>query len=116
MKKVDLLTVAQFENRPAMGRAAADAVIKRIEELLEKQEFVNMIFAAAPSQNEFLEALVQHGGIEWNRINAFHMDEYIGLPADAPQRFGQFLDDRLFKKVPFRSVNYLNGKIGRAHV
>lgn len=109
MKKVDLLAVAQFEDRPAMGRAAADAVIKRIEKLLAKQEFVNMIFAAAPSQNEFLEALVQHDGIEWNRINAFHMDEYIGLSDDAPQRFGQFLDDRLFKKVPFRAVNYLNG-------
>ena len=111
MKKVDLLTVAQFEDRPAMGKAAADAVIAHIQELQAKQDLVNIIFAAAPSQNEFLEALVQHEGIEWNRINAFHMDEYIGLPADAPQRFGQFLDDRIFKKVPFRSVNYLNGNV-----
>lgn len=109
MKKVDLLAVARFEDRPGMGKAAADAVKISIEKLLGQQAFVNIIFAAAPSQNEFLEALVQYEGIEWNRINAFHMDEYIGLPADAPQRFGQFLDDRLFTKVPFRSVNYLNG-------
>src|SRR5690606_26910170 len=109
MKKVDLLTVAQFEDRPAMGKAAAEAVITHIQELLATQELVNIIFAAAPSQNEFLEALVQQEGIEWNRVNAFHMDEYIGLPMDAPQRFGRFLDDRLFKKVSFRSVNYLNG-------
>src|SRR5690606_5367103 len=86
-----------------------EAVITHIQELLATQELVNIIFAAAPSQNEFLEALVQQEGIEWNRVNAFHMDEYIGLPMDAPQRFGRFLDDRLFKKVSFRSVNYLNG-------
>lgn len=107
--KVDLLTVAQFDDRPAMGKAAADAVTAKIRELLSQQETVNMIFAAAPSQNEFLEALVGQVGIEWERINAFHMDEYIGLPKDAPQRFGQFLNERLFANVPFRSVNYLDG-------
>lgn len=107
--KVDLLTVVQLDDRPAMGKVAADAVKAKILELLQEKETVNMIFAAAPSQNEFLEALVQQAGIEWNRINAFHMDEYIGLPMEAPQRFGQFLHERLFAKVPFRSVNYLNG-------
>ncbi len=107
--KIDLLTVSRFDDRPSMGRAAADAVAAQIGELLEQQETVNIIFAAAPSQNEFLEALVQHDDIEWNRINAFHMDEYIGLPPNAPQRFGQFLSERLFAKLPFRSVNYLNG-------
>lgn len=112
--KVDLLTVARFDDRPSMGRAAADAVTVRIRELLEQRETIHMIFAAAPSQNEFLEALVAHDEIEWGRINAFHMDEYIGLPADAPQRFGRFLSERLFEKVPFRSVNYLNGNAADA--
>ena len=109
MKKVDRLTVTRFADRRAMGKAAADAVAAHIEQLLAKQEQVNVVFAAAPSQNEFLEALVQHEDIAWCRIHAFHMDEYIGLSVNAPQRFGQFLDDRLFTKVPFRSVNYLNG-------
>lgn len=107
--KIDLLEVARFDDRPAMGRAAADATATQIRELLSRQETVSMIFAAAPSQNEFLAALVANEDIAWDRINAFHMDEYIGLPADAPQRFGQFLNERLFAKVPFRSVNYLNG-------
>lgn len=107
--KIDLLTVAQFDDRPSMGRAAADAATGRIKELLGEQEAVNIIFAAAPSQNEFLDALTGQNGIEWGRINAFHMDEYIGLPENAPQRFGQFLSERLFAKVPFRSINYLNG-------
>jgi len=113
-ERIDLLTIAQFDNRPSMGRAAADAVAAQIQELLGQQETVNMIFAAAPSQNEFLDALVQHDDIEWTRINAFHMDEYIGLPPNAPQRFGQFLSERLFAKVPFRSVNCLNGNAADA--
>ncbi|HBK33148.1 MAG TPA: glucosamine-6-phosphate deaminase, partial [Porphyromonadaceae bacterium] len=41
---------------------------------------------------------------------AFHMDEYIGLKKDAPQGFGNFLKERLFGKVPFKSVHYMNGQ------
>ena len=66
-----------------------------------------MIFAAAPSQNEFLAALAAAPGIEWNRIHALHMDEYVGLPADAPQGFGNFLRAAIFGQVPFASVDYI---------
>jgi glucosamine-6-phosphate deaminase len=91
-----------------MGKAAAARVSEKINELLQAQETVNIIFAAAPSQNEFLEALRQMP-IEWSRIRAFHMDEYIGLPADAVQGFGNFLRERLFDKKPFLSVHYIGG-------
>lgn len=67
-----------------------------------------MIFAAAPSQNEFLSCLIEDNGIDWSRINAFHMDEYIKLYPEAPQGFGNFLKESIFEKVPFKSVNYLN--------
>lgn len=92
-----------------MGAAAAAMVADRIRLLLQRQEQLNIVFAAAPSQQEFLEALAADASIEWERINAFHMDEYIGLDAAAPQGFGNFLKARLFAKVPFRSVHYLNG-------
>jgi glucosamine-6-phosphate deaminase len=94
--------------RQQMGRLAALAVGDKINTLLNTQAEVNVIFAAAPSQNEFLEHLITMD-INWQRVNAFHMDEYVGLSADAPQGFGDFLRDRLFGKVPFRSVHYLNG-------
>jgi glucosamine-6-phosphate deaminase len=71
-----------------------------------------MIFAAAPSQNEFLASLVRFPGIAWDRVNAFHMDEYVGLPVRAPQGFGNFLRERLFGKVPFKAVYYLDGNSG----
>ena len=67
-----------------------------------------MIFAAAPSQNEVLAFLAADREIPWNRVNAFHMDEYIGLSADAPQGFGNFLKTHIFGLAPFRSVNYID--------
>jgi glucosamine-6-phosphate deaminase len=100
-----------FDTRSLMGSAAAKAVSKRIAGLLEKKEYINIVFAAAPSQNEFLDAIVEMK-VEWNRVNAFHMDEYVGLDKDAPQLFGNYLREKLFDKVVFREVHYLNGNAG----
>lgn len=66
-----------------------------------------MVFAAAPSQNEFLKSLTQEK-IDWQRITAFHMDEYLGLESCAPQQFGNFLKARLFDVVQFGSVYYID--------
>jgi len=76
--------------------------------LLKSKEWVNVIFASAPSQNEFLNEINKRD-IEWKRVNAFHMDEYVGLDKDSPAGFGNFLKDRLFKNVQCREVNYMDG-------
>ena len=67
-----------------------------------------MIFAAAPSQNEVLAALAHDKEIPWERVHAFHMDEYIGLSSDAPQGFGNFLRAHIFGIAPFASVSYID--------
>jgi len=97
-----------YKTRTEMGMAAAAAVSSRIGQLLVTQDTVNMIFAAAPSQNEFLAALLQES-VDWPRVRGFHMDEYIGLPPDATQGFGNFLRERLFGRTPFLSVDYIDG-------
>jgi len=102
------LNVKIYSGRPELGVAAAEILMAKISELLKTREYINIIFASAPSQNEFLAELL-HKNIEWNRINAFHMDEYVGLHPDASQGFGNFLKDRLFSKVNCREVHYLNG-------
>lgn len=104
----DRLEVRVYDDRVATGSAAAETVGGRIDELLKRQAVVNVVFAAAPSQNEFLAALGQRK-IDWHRVNAFHMDEYIGLDADAPQGFGNFLKERLFSRVAPGEVHYLDG-------
>ena len=106
--RVDKLQVEIYENRTLMGEAAAQDIKDKIAELLSQKQTINMIFAAAPSQNDVLKALVEDKDIEWNRINAFHMDEYIGLDKDAPQGFGNFLKEHIFGIVPFKSVNYID--------
>lgn len=97
-----------YKSRDLLGAAAAERFSEIIKNLLEDREEVNIIFAAAPSQNEFLQQLESYA-ISWNKINAFHMDEYIDLEADAPQGFGNFLKSQLFDRFPFKSVHYLNG-------
>lgn len=106
------LTVKVFASRKDMGKEAAGDVGNKLRELLEDQNEVNVIFASAPSQNEFLASLVREPGIEWARVNAFHMDEYVGLAEDAPQRFSQFLKENIFDKVPFKAIYYINATNG----
>lgn len=107
--KKENLEVKIFTSREEMGEYAAYDVSAKINELLEKKAVINMIFAAAPSQSDFLKVLISDPSIAWNRINAFHMDEYIGLEKDAPQGFGNLLKREIFGLVPFRTVNYING-------
>ncbi len=106
--KKDKLTVEIYENRTLMGEAAAKDIKAKIAELLAGKQEINMIFAAAPSQNDVLKSLVEDKEIEWNRVNAYHMDEYIGLDKDAPQGFGNFLKDHILGLLPFKSVNYID--------
>ena len=106
--KKDLLTVNAYETRAEMGVSAAADIKAKILALLQTKETINMIFAAAPSQNEVLASLALDREIPWNRVNAFHMDEYIGLSADAPQGFGNFLKEHIFGLAPFKSVNYID--------
>ena len=105
--KVDNLTVKKYTTREEMGAAAARDIRNAIRTLLEKKAEINVIFAAAPSQNEVLRALGE-SDVDWSRVNAYHMDEYIQLPPDAPQCFGNFLTGKIFGKVPFKSVNLID--------
>jgi glucosamine-6-phosphate deaminase len=106
---IDTLTVKKCETRALLGEEAAKVAAGTLRELLSEKSFVNVVFAAAPSQNEFLAALAKEKNIDWNRVRAFHMDEYIGLSEHAPQSFGNYLREHFFDIVPLREVHFLNG-------
>jgi glucosamine-6-phosphate deaminase len=106
--KKDQLTVYIEETRSGMGVHAAADIAREIRACLAKQPGVRMIFAAAPSQSEMLAALREEKGIDWSRVTAFHMDEYLGLPADAPQRFGLWLRRAIFDRLPFAAVHIID--------
>jgi glucosamine-6-phosphate deaminase len=94
-------------SRQELGQQAASDIAAELRERLARQPLVRVIFAAAPSQSEMLDNLVATPGIAWDRIIAFHMDEYLGLPPDAPQRFSAYLDRKLFSRVPFASIHII---------
>src|SRR5688572_2650986 len=107
-RTVDRLKVRVFQNRQAMGQAAGTDAAAKIRELLAANRAVRMIFAAAPSQNETLATLAAAPGIDWSRVTAFHMDEYIGLPENAPQRFGRYLREHIFNLVKPGKVHLID--------
>ncbi|MBQ9309255.1 MAG: glucosamine-6-phosphate deaminase [Bacteroidales bacterium] len=108
--KVDKLDIKIYDSRQSMGEGAASEAAEYLRNLLARQDEAWAVFAAAPSQNEFLEELSKAPGIDWHRIHALHMDEYVGLPSSAPQGFGNFLRRAIFDKVPFGSVDYIGGE------
>lgn len=105
----DKLRVRCFDTRKEMGDCAGKEAAEKIKELLKTKETINVMFAAAPSQNETLAALCADPDIDWIRINAFHMDEYVGLDEQHPAGFRNFLKRAIFSKKPFRTINLLNG-------
>lgn len=96
---VDRLEVRVYPDRQSLGEAVAADVAFALKAMLERQARVRVVFAAAPSQNEFLAALAREPGIDWERIVAFQMDEYAGLPPGSPQLFQEYLRKHLFDAV-----------------
>lgn len=94
-------------SRKEMGRQAAHDIANDLRQRLARQPGVRILFAAAPSQSEMLAALVSEPRIDWPRVAAFHMDEYIGLAPDAPQRFGNWLRRAIFDRLPFGAVHLI---------
>lgn len=107
--KVDALKVYIYETRAEMGISAYEFYKQQVQRMMaDRSGNVRAIFAAAHSQSDFLQALADDKEIDFSRIDAFHMDEYIGLGDAAPQNFGNFLSKKIFSKQNFNSVNYVN--------
>ncbi|MDP3179046.1 MAG: 6-phosphogluconolactonase, partial [Spirochaetaceae bacterium] len=104
---VDSLRVRVYADRAALGAAAAADCAAAIRRVLAKGTSCRMVFAAAPSQVELLAGLSDAAGIDWARVQAFHMDEYASLPADDGRRFGEFLRRSIFSRLGFGKVEYL---------
>ncbi len=104
-RRIGRLQVEGHASRAEMGIAGAAAVAAEMRARLAVKSGIRMIFAAAPSQAEMLAALCASAAIDWTRVTAFHMDEYIGLAPADPARFARWLDRHLFERVPFKAVH-----------
>lgn len=107
--RADNLNVYVYESRAKMGNAAAAVIAAEIRRAIRERGKANVILASAPSQNEFLASLADAPDIDWSRVTAFHLDEYLGMDERAPQSFRRFLIDRLVNKVPMGAFHGLRG-------
>jgi glucosamine-6-phosphate deaminase len=99
------------ETRAELGRLAARDIAESLREGLLRKDHLRLILAAAPSQSEMLAALRCEPEIDWKRVTAFHMDEYIGLQKNAPQRFANWLEREFVHHLPsirFEPINPRN--------
>jgi glucosamine-6-phosphate deaminase len=94
----------------ALGQAAAKHAVTSLRRTLTASGKARIVAATGASQFEFLDALTAEPGIDWSRIEMFHLDEYIGLDADHPASFRKYLIDRLIKKTGLKHYHFLNGE------
>jgi glucosamine-6-phosphate deaminase len=89
--------------------AAAGQAREVIVAAIDSRGTANVMLATGNSQLGFLAELVVSEGVEWQRVTAFHMDEYVGMGADHPASFRRYLRERVEAKVPLREFLYLRG-------
>ena len=97
------------DNREQLGRIAAEQAATAIRRSIEERGRARVVGASAASQIEFLEALIASPNIDWDKVELFHLDEYIGLPPTHPASFCRFLEEHLIAKTGIRQTHFLRG-------
>jgi glucosamine-6-phosphate deaminase len=104
-----------FEDKVSLGHAAADQAATAIRRAIAKRGRARIVAATGASQLEFLDALTKASGmdwpeIDWPKVETFHLDEYIGLPATHPASFRKFLVERLVKRTGIVNYHWIEGE------
>ncbi len=97
------------QNRLDLGKFAATRAAEKLRQALLQNGRARLIVATGSSQFEVLDSLVNQPNIDWSRIDAFHLDEYLGLGISHPASFCGYLKSRFVDRVPLRSFHYLDG-------
>jgi glucosamine-6-phosphate deaminase len=104
------MTTHTYRDRGAMSRAAARHAATRLRERLASAGHVRLVAATGASQFEFLDALVREPGIDWARVELFHLDEYVGLSIGHPASFRKYLLERLVVPAGITTYHFLDGE------
>ena len=98
-----------FKDKVSLGHAAAEQAATTIRRAIVEHGRARIVAATAASQLEFLDALTKTQDIDWSRVEAFHLDEYIGLPATHPGSFRKMLMEQLVNKTGIIHYHLLEG-------
>lgn len=104
------LDVQVFDDSDALGAAAARDAAEVIGVAVRDRGHGNVMFASGNSQFMFLDHLAAAGGVDWSRVTGFHMDEYVGLPADHPAGFGRYMRERVVGRLHPAEFHVIDGE------
>ena len=103
------MLIKVFGDRVSLGQAAAEQATAAIRRAITERGQARIIAATAASQLEFLDALTKTPEIDWSKVEAFHLDEYIGLPVTHPGSFRKMLLEQLVRKTGITHYHLLDG-------
>ena len=106
---VDSLPVRIYASESEMAADVAQSVHNYLVETISNQGQAAAILATGNSQIQFLERLVDLGGIDWSRMTLFHMDEYLGIDENHSAGFRRYMRERVENKTNPNVFHYLGG-------
>lgn len=106
---VDRLPVRIFTTLADLAAAAAGDAATVLIAAIAARGRARAIIATGNSQDQFLDQLTQRAGIDWSKVELFHMDEYLGMPITHPASFRRYLKQRVFDRVQPAAAHYLEG-------
>lgn len=104
------MNIRVFADKRTLGQEAATQAATAMRAAIEARGAARIVAASAASQYEFLESLANTPGIDWRRVELFHLDEYVGLTEDHPASFRKFLRAHLIEKTGLQKVHFLAGE------
>jgi len=113
-RTVDQLDVRVYNDLLALARAAALDAGAALRAAIAERGDANVMLATGNSQLVFLAELVTYADVDWSRVTAFHMDEYVGLPPTHSASFQRYMRERVAANLPFTEFHYLRGDTGDA--
>jgi glucosamine-6-phosphate deaminase len=103
------MEIRVFDSKVELGRAAAARAAATIGQAVARVGAARVIAATGASQFEFLNALTATPGVAWDRVEMFHLDEYVGMSATHPASFRRYLRERIVDRVHPRAFHFLAG-------
>ena len=103
------MLLRQFKDPSTLARAAGDEAAAAIRKAVAERNRCRVVLATGTSQFEFLDALTTTPGVEWNKVEAFHLDEYVGMPVTHPASFRKILLERVIHKVGISKYWFIQG-------
>lgn len=105
-----------FDDENSLGLAAAELAADTIRQAARVKDLVTIVVATGSSQFSMLKHLAEQENVPWKKVQAFHLDEYIGIPATHPASFRRYLNERFVSKIPgLNKMTLIDGDAENVH-